>query len=39
MLLFDLETNGLMPTVSTIHCMVTYDTETKEYKQYNPDQI
>lgn len=39
MLLFDLETNGLLPDVSTIHCMVTYDTETKEFKQYNPDQI
>ena len=39
MLIFDLETNGLLPTVTVIHCGVTYNTETQEYKRYNNTQI
>jgi DNA polymerase-1 len=39
MLIFDLETNGLLPTVTTVHCGVTYNTESKEYKSYRPDDI
>jgi len=39
MLIYDIETNGLLDTVSTIHCGVTYDTETKEYKRYRPEEI
>ena len=35
MLIFDLETNGLLDTLDTIHCIVTYDTETGEYQRYN----
>lgn len=34
MKLFDLETNGLLDTVSVIHCLVTKDTETLEVKLY-----
>jgi len=39
MILFDLETNGLLPKVTQIHCGVTYNTETKEYKRYGPEEI
>jgi len=39
MLIFDLETNGLLDTVTTTHCAVTYDTETDEYNLYRPQDI
>ena len=39
MLIFDLETNGLLDTVTTTHCAVTYDTETEEYNLYRPQDI
>ena len=39
MLIFDLETDGLIPTVTQIHCGVTYNTESKEYKRYDNTQI
>ncbi|MBI52084.1 MAG: hypothetical protein CL779_02560 [Chloroflexi bacterium] len=35
MLIFDLETNGLMHQVDTIHCLAIYDTETEETLSYN----
>lgn len=37
MLLFDIETNGLLPGVSKFHCGVTIDFETGETKRYRPD--
>ena len=36
MLLSDIETNGLLPTVSKFHCAVTYDYSTDEYIRYRP---
>ena len=35
MLIFDIETDGLLNDLSKIHCMVTYDTETKDTRVYN----
>lgn len=35
MLLFDIETNGLLPEVSTLHCIATYDTQTSEARIYS----
>jgi hypothetical protein len=35
MLIFDIETDGLVHDVSSIHCAVIYDTETDEYQHYN----
>ena len=34
-LIFDLETNGLLHEVSTIHCLAIYDFNTKETISYN----
>jgi DNA polymerase-1 len=39
MLIFDIESDGLLDTVSVIHCGVTYNTETKEYKRYTNEEI
>ncbi|SOL37515.1 DNA Polymerase [Yersinia phage fPS16] len=36
MLLTDIETNGLLPTVNKFHCAVTYDYTTDEYIKYRP---
>ncbi|WMX18730.1 DNA polymerase [Yersinia phage vB_YpEc11] len=36
MLLTDIETNGLLPTVNKFHCAVTYDYTTDEYVRYRP---
>ena len=35
MLVFDIETNGLLHDVSKIHCIATFDTETKEESVFN----
>ena len=35
MLIFDIETDGLVHDVSSIHCAVIYDTENDSYAQYN----
>ena len=35
MLIFDLETNGFLSQVNTIHCLAIYDTETDETLSYN----
>ena len=35
MLVFDLESNGLLNDVSRIHCLVIYDSETDETYVYN----
>ena len=34
-LIFDLETNGLLQDVTTIHCLAIYDLETKQTIPYN----
>jgi len=34
MLIFDIETDGLMPAVSKIHCLVTLDTDTGIARRY-----
>lgn len=39
MKLFDIETNGLLDTVSTIHCLVIKDTETGEVKTYTAENM
>ena len=35
MLIFDIETDGLLDNVSTIHCLVIYDTDTGQTIPYN----
>jgi len=35
MLIFDIETDGLLYNVTTIHCLVIYDTETEETYVFN----
>ena len=35
MLVFDIETNGLLYDVSKIHCIATFDTETEKTYVYN----
>lgn len=39
MLILDLETDGLLPDVTKIHCAVTYDTVTKECNNYICDNV
>lgn len=34
-LVFDIETNGLLPDVNTLHCIVTQDVETGEVRAYH----
>lgn len=35
MIVFDIETDGLLKTVSKVHCLVTYNTETDKLNTYN----
>ena len=37
MLIFDIETDGLLYNVTTIHCLVIYDTETDQTLVYNDE--
>jgi DNA polymerase I-like protein with 3'-5' exonuclease and polymerase domains len=37
--LFDLETNGLIPDVSTIHCAVVIDVDSREMWDFEPHEI
>ena len=37
MLIFDIETNGLLYNVTTIHCLVIHDTETEQTLVYNDE--
>ena len=37
MLIFDIETNGLLYNVTSIHCLAIYDTETDETLVYNDE--
>lgn len=39
MLISDIETNGLLPTVSKFHCGVTIDFVTGETRKYRPDDV
>ena len=38
-ILFDLETNGLLPTVTKIHCGVALDLDTLNLREFGPDEI
>lgn len=38
-LLFDLETDNLLPDTSKIHCIVAYDLDTDELHSFNPQQL
>ena len=35
-LIFDLETNGLLDTLDTIHCIGIYDLDKRDYRGYKP---
>lgn len=39
MLIFDIETNGLLEDATVIHCLVIKDTDTGEVFKYRPDEI
>ena len=39
MLIFDIETDGLLDTVTKVHCGCIYNTATEEYKLYRPQEI
>lgn len=39
MILFDLESNGLLDTLDTIHCLVTKDTTTNEVRRFRGQDI
>jgi DNA polymerase-1 len=36
---FDIEANGLLDTVTTVHCIVVIDLDTGQVYEYGPDQI
>lgn len=38
-LIFDIETNGLLKTVSAVHCIVAYDVDTDTEYRFDPTQI
>lgn len=38
MLIFDIETNGLLDNVTKLYCLTIYDTETDEIKAYPPEE-
>ena len=38
-LVYDIEANGLLDTVSTVHCVVVGHAETGEIREFGPDQI
>lgn len=39
MLTFDIETNGLLDTMTKIHCLVIYDDKDQTYHRYRPNTI
>lgn len=39
MLYFDIETDGLLDTVSKLHCMCIYDDVSDKMYRYNPDTV
>lgn len=38
-LLFDIEGNGLLPELTTIHCIAAVDPDTKQWFDWKPDQL
>ena len=38
-LIFDLETDGLLPELTKIHCLVAKDIETNQVYSYRPDKV
>ena len=38
-LVIDVETNGFLDKLDTIHCMVFKDIDTQKVYSYNPDQL
>ena len=38
-IVFDIEANGLLRTVSQLHCIATYDIDTQESKLYGPGDL
>jgi len=38
-ILYDLEANGFLETVTKIHCCVLYNTDTGKYKKFTPEDI
>ena len=39
MLMFDIETNGLLKEVNVLHCMCIYDTETDTMHRFDPTKV
>lgn len=39
MTIFDIETNSLMPHLSVIHCLVTYELDSEELQVFRPHEI
>lgn len=39
MLMFDIETDGLLKDVNVLHCMCVYDTETQRMHRFDPSNI
>lgn len=39
MLMFDIETNGLLKEVNVLHCMCIYDTENEQMSRYDPTNV
>lgn len=38
-LLFDIEANGLLATITKVHCIAALDLDTEELRSFGPDQI
>ena len=39
MLMFDIETNGLLKEVNILHCMCVYDTDTEKMHRFDPTNV
>ena len=39
MIIFDLESNGLLDDMTKIHCLAMFNTTTEEFRTFEPDQI
>jgi DNA polymerase I-like protein with 3'-5' exonuclease and polymerase domains len=37
--IFDVETDGLLPTITTVHCLTIMDIDTQEMQSFTPDTI
>ena len=38
-LIFDLESDGLLPELTKIHCIVAKDTETNQVYSFKPNEV